>query len=163
MSDVLMLSYADVHATLAPDDCERAIVEVLIAQCSGAAYAPLRNVMIPPGAPGFMGLMPAYAAGDERKTFALKAICLMPGNPSRGLDAHQGVVTLFDGDTGIPTAILNASAVTEIRTAAVTAVAPRRLSRHDSTVLAILGSGVQGRAHLRSLHEVRDWEQVRVF
>jgi ornithine cyclodeaminase/alanine dehydrogenase-like protein (mu-crystallin family) len=163
MNDVLVLSHADVHAALAPDECERAIAEVLIAQCAGAAYAPLRSVMIPPGAPGFMGLMPAYAAGDPHKTFALKAVCLMPANPSRGLDAHQGVVTLFDGDTGMPTAILNASAVTEIRTAAVTAVATRRLARHDSAVLAILGSGVQARAHLRSLRDVRDWDQVRVF
>jgi ornithine cyclodeaminase/alanine dehydrogenase-like protein (mu-crystallin family) len=163
MSDVLVLSHADVHAALAPEECERAIVEVLIAQCSGAAYAPLRSVMIPSGAPGFMGLMPAYASGDQRKTFALKAVCIMPENPSRGLDAHQGVVTLFDGDTGMPTAILNASAVTEIRTAAVTAAATRQLARRDSAVLAILGSGVQARAHLRSLRDVRDWDQVRVF
>jgi ornithine cyclodeaminase/alanine dehydrogenase-like protein (mu-crystallin family) len=163
MSDVLVLSHADVHAALAPEECERAIVEVLVAQRTGAAYAPLRNVMIPPGAPGFMGLMPAYAADDRYKTFALKAICLMPSNPSRGLDTHQGVVTLFDGDTGIPTAILNASAVTEIRTAAVTAAATRRLARDDSTVLAILGSGVQARAHLRALRDVRAWDQVRVF
>jgi ornithine cyclodeaminase/alanine dehydrogenase-like protein (mu-crystallin family) len=160
---VLVLSHADVHAALAPDECERAIVEVLIAQCTGAAYAPLRSVMIAPGASGMMGLMPAYAAGDQRKTFALKAVCVMPENPSRGLDAHQGVVTLFDGDTGMPTAIVNASAVTEIRTAAVTAAATRRLARNDATVLAILGSGVQARAHLRSLGDVRDWDQVRVF
>ena len=72
-------------------------------------------------------------------------------------------MTLFDGDTGIPTAILNASAVTEIRTAAVTAVATRRLAREDSTVLTILGSGVQARAHLRALRDVRDWAQVRLF
>ena len=163
MSDVLVLSHADVHAALAPDDCERAIVEVLIAQSTGAAYAPLRNVMIAPGASGLMGLMPAYAAADQQRTFALKAVCVMPENPSRGLDAHQGVVTLFDGDTGIPTAILNASAVTEIRTAAVTAAATRQLARRDSAVLAILGSGVQARAHLRSLRDVRDWDQVRVF
>jgi ornithine cyclodeaminase/alanine dehydrogenase-like protein (mu-crystallin family) len=167
MSDVLVLSHADVHAALAPDACEQAIVEVLIAQCRGAAYAPLRSVMIPPGAPGFMGLMPAYASGESDlthpSTFALKAICLMPANPSRGLDAHQGVVTLFDGDTGIPSAILNASAVTEIRTAAVTAAATRPLARGDATVLTILGSGVQARAHLRSLRDVRDWDQVRVF
>jgi ornithine cyclodeaminase/alanine dehydrogenase-like protein (mu-crystallin family) len=167
MSDVLVLSHADVHAALAPEDCERAIVEVLIAQCTGAAYAPLRNVMIPPGAPGFMGLMPAYASGEsdpaDPGVFALKAICLMPENPRRGLDAHQGVVTLFDGDTGIPTAILSASAVTEIRTAAVTAAATRPLARRDAAVLAILGSGVQARAHLRSLRDVRDWTQVRVF
>jgi ornithine cyclodeaminase/alanine dehydrogenase-like protein (mu-crystallin family) len=163
MSEVLVLSHADVHATLAPEACERAMAEVLIAQSTGAAYAPLRSVMIAQGASGFMGLMPAYAAGDQRPTFALKAICIMPGNPLRGLDAHQGIVTLFDGDTGIPTAILDASAVTEIRTAAVTAVATRRLAREDSTVLTILGSGVQGRAHLRALRDVRDWEQVRVF
>jgi ornithine cyclodeaminase/alanine dehydrogenase-like protein (mu-crystallin family) len=162
MSDVLVLSHADVHAALAPEACERAMAEVLIAQSTGAAYAPLRNVMMPPGAPGFMGLMPAYAS-DEDGGFALKAICLMPGNPARGLDAHQGVVTLFDGDTGIPTAILNASAVTEIRTAAVTAVATCRLAREDSTVLTILGSGVQARAHLRALRDVRDWGRVRLF
>ena len=163
MSDVLVLSNADVHAALTPEACERAMAEVLIAQSTGAAYAPLRNVMMPPGAPGFMGLMPAYARDDEGGGFALKAICLMPGNPARGLDAHQGTVTLFDGDTGIPTAILNASAVTEIRTAAVTAVATRRLAREDSTVLTILGSGVQARAHLRALRDVRAWRQVRLF
>jgi ornithine cyclodeaminase/alanine dehydrogenase-like protein (mu-crystallin family) len=163
MSDVLVLSHADVHAALAPEACERAMAEVLIRQSTGAAYAPLRNVMMPPGAPGFMGLMPAYASDDKDGEFALKAICLMPGNPARGLDAHQGIVTLFDGDTGIPTAILNASAVTEIRTAAVTAVATRRLAPEDSTVLSILGSGVQARAHLRALRDVRDWGQVRLF
>ena len=97
MSDVLVLSHADVHAALAPEACERAMAEVLIAQSTGAAYAPLRNVMMPPGAPGFMGLMPAYARDDEDGGFALKAICLMPGNPARGLDSHQGTVTLFDG------------------------------------------------------------------
>jgi ornithine cyclodeaminase/alanine dehydrogenase-like protein (mu-crystallin family) len=163
MSDVLVLSHADVHAALAPEACEQAMAEVLIAQSAGAAYAPLRSVMMPPGAPGFMGLMPAYASDDEGGGFALKAICLMPENPSRGLDTHQGVVTLFDGDTGMPTAILNASAVTEIRTAAVTAAATRRLARTDSAVLAILGSGVQARAHLRSLRDVRDWDEVRAF
>ena len=66
---------------------------------------------------------------------ALKAICLIPANPARGLDAHQGTVTLYDGETGMPTAILNASAVTEIRTAAVTAVATRVLAREDARVL----------------------------
>ena len=83
--------------------------------------------------------------------FALKAICLIPGNPARGLDAHQGIVTLFDGETGVPTAILDASAVTEIRTAAVTAVATRELAREDARVLAILGAGVQARSHLKAL------------
>jgi len=85
----------------------------------------------------------------------------MSGNPARGLDSHQGVVILSDAETGIPTAILDASAVTAIRTAAVTAVATRTLARSDARVLAILGSGVQGRAHQRALR--RDFEEVRVY
>ena len=95
--------------------------------------------------------------------FALKAICLIPGNPARGLDAHQGIVTLFDGETGVPTAILDASAVTEIRTAAVTAVATRELARKDARALAILGAGVQARSHLKALLKVRPFDHVRIY
>jgi ornithine cyclodeaminase/alanine dehydrogenase-like protein (mu-crystallin family) len=163
---VLILTDAEVHVALAPDECERAVASVLAARARGDAYQSLRSVMIPPGAPGFMGLMPAYAgggAGGATGAFALKSICLMPGNPARGLDAHQGTVTLFDGDTGMPTAILNASAVTGLRTAAVTAVATRTLARADARVLAILGAGVQAGTHLRSLAGVRPWGEVRVY
>ena len=159
---VLILSHDDVHAALEPEQCERAMAAVLTAHGRGEAYFPLRSVMIAPGAPGFMGLMPAYSAGTgdgDQGVFALKAICLMRGNPARGLDAHQGIVTLFDHDTGVPTAVINASAVTEIRTAAVTAVATRALSREDSTVLAVLGAGVQAKAHLRALRGMRGWSE----
>ncbi len=118
---------------------------------------PLRSVMRPPGAPGMMGLMPAWGMSE----FALKVVCVMPGNPSRGLDAHQGLVGLFDGETGIPEAILDASAITEIRTAAVTAVATGVLARADAEVLAILGAGVQARAHLRALRRLHRSEGIR--
>jgi ornithine cyclodeaminase/alanine dehydrogenase-like protein (mu-crystallin family) len=154
-----MLSNEDVHAALSPEDCERAMADVLVARARGEAFMPLRSVMMPQGAPGFMGLMPAYAPG----AFGLKAICLIPTNPQRGLDAHQGTVTVFDADTGMPTAILNASAVTEIRTAAVTAVATRALARDDARVLGLLGAGVQARSHLVALAGVRPWESVRVY
>ena len=95
--------------------------------------------------------------------FSLKSLCVMPGNPARGLDSHQGTVTLFDGETGAPTAILDASAITAIRTAAVSAVATRVLAREDARVLAILGAGVQGKAHLDALLPVREFEEVRVY
>ena len=120
---------------------------------------PPRSLVRFEGAAGFMGLMPAWRGAGapdgesrpaeesdltdhalpeppppDKPVFSLKAICLMPANPSRGLDAHQGIVTLFDGETGVPTAILDASAVTEIRTAAVTAVATRELARKDARV-----------------------------
>jgi ornithine cyclodeaminase len=121
--------------------------------------------MAPPGAAGIMGLMPSWRGGqpDRGAVFALKAICVIPDNPTRGLDAHQGTVTLFDGATGVPTAILDASAITAIRTAAVTAVATSLLARTDARTLAILGAGVQGQAHLRALASVRDFGQVRVY
>ena len=87
----------------------------------------------------------------------------MPGNPARGLDAHQGLVTLFDGETGVPTAILDASAITAVRTAAVTAVATGALARPDAATLAVLGAGTQARAHLRALAGVRAFERVWVY
>ena len=160
MPDVLVLSGADVRRVLTPGDCIEVMAAVLAARARGEAFMPLRSVMAAPGANGFMGLMPAWSS---EAGFALKAICVMPGNPARGLDAHQGTVTLFHGETGIPTAILDASAVTEIRTAAVSAVATRALARADASVLAVLGAGVQGRSHIEALRLVRPFTQVRVF
>ena len=162
MSSVLILSHDDVIAALPPDACADAMAEVLAAHARGEAQMPLRSVVRFEGAAGFMGLMPAWRGGEE-PVFALKSLCLMPGNPARGLDTHQGTVTLFDGATGVPTAILDASAVTAVRTAAVSAVATRTLAREDARVLAILGAGVQGKAHLKALVGVREFEDVRVY
>lgn len=159
---VLVLSHDDVIVALPPTECAERMAQVLAAHARGEAHVPLRSVMAAPGAAGFMGLMPAWRGGPEA-VFALKAICVMPGNPARGLDAHQGIVTLFAGDTGVPTAILDASAITEVRTAAVSAVATRLLAREDARVLAILGTGVQGRAHLDALLGVREFESARVY
>ncbi len=159
---MLVLSHEHVVASLEPGPCAEAMEGALEALARGEAYVPLRSVMVAPSAPGFMGLMPGWRGGQDA-TFALKAICVMPGNPARGLDSHQGIVALFDSDTGMATAILDASAVTEVRTAAVSAVATRLLARHDARVLAILGAGVQGRAHLRALSEVREFTSVRLF
>jgi ornithine cyclodeaminase len=162
---VLVLSHRDVLAALQPQPCADAMAAVLAGHARGETFMPLRSVMMPPDAHGFMGLMPGWSRGRGGGTaaFALKAVCIMPGNPARGLDAHQGLVTLFDGETGIPTAILDASAVTAVRTAAVTAVATGALARPDAATLAVLGAGVQARAHLRALAGVRAFERVRVY
>jgi len=162
---VLVLSHRDVVAALPPRACAESMAAVLAARARGETYLPLRSIMAAPGAAGFMGLMPSWRGAQQGSgaVFALKAICVMPGNPARGLDAHQGTVTLFDGETGVPTAILDASAVTAIRTAAVSAVATGLLARAGARTLAILGAGVQGRAHLEALAPVRDFEQVRVY
>jgi ornithine cyclodeaminase/alanine dehydrogenase-like protein (mu-crystallin family) len=162
---VLVLSHRDVLAALRPQPCAEAMAAVLAGHARGETFMPLRSVMMPPDASGFMGLMPGWSRGDGDGTaaFVLKAVCIMPGNPARGLDAHQGLVTLFDGETGMPTAILDASAVTAVRTAAVTAVATGALARPDAATLAVLGAGTQARAHLRALAGVRAFERVWVY
>jgi ornithine cyclodeaminase len=162
---MLVLSHDDVLAALPPDDCAEAMAEVLAAQARGETYMPLRSLMKPPESAGMMGLMPAWRGeGNGRpEVFSLKAICVIPSNPSRGLDSHQGVVVLYDGGTGIPLAILDASAVTAIRTAAVSAVATAALAREEARVLAILGAGVQARSHVNALLRVRQFEEVRIY
>jgi ornithine cyclodeaminase/alanine dehydrogenase-like protein (mu-crystallin family) len=161
----LILSHRDVLAALPLEACAEAMAAVLAQHARGGTYMPLRSVMMPPEAAGFLGLMPGWRGEQPGRAaaFALKAVCVMPGNPARGLDAHQGLVALFDGETGVPTAILDASAITAVRTAAVTAVATGLLARHDARTMAVLGAGTQARAHLRALARVRDFEQVRVY
>jgi len=109
-----------------------------------------------------MGLMPAHRGGEE-PAFGLKVVCIFPGNPARGLDAHQGAVVLFDGETGEVRAIVNASAITAIRTAAISAAATRALAREDARTLAILGAGVQAKSHLEALRTLHDWERILVW
>ena len=162
---MLVLSHDEVAAALAPEECAAAMAEVLAAHARGETFMPLRTTMKPPDAAGIMGLMPAWRgeSGQWQGVFSLKAICVIPANPGRGLDAHQGVVVLFDADTGVPLAILDASAVTAVRTAAVSAVATDLLAREDASVLAILGGGVQAHSHLNALLRVREFEAVRVY
>jgi ornithine cyclodeaminase/alanine dehydrogenase-like protein (mu-crystallin family) len=109
-----------------------------------------------------MGLMPAYRGGGS-PLYGLKAVCIFPGNPERGLDAHQGAVLLFDGETGELRAAVNASAITAVRTAAVSAVATRLLAREDARKLAVLGAGVQARSHLEAMPLVRGFDRVEIW
>jgi len=142
-------------------DCIEAMAEALRALARGDAQQPLRLVFRPANAAGLMAAMPAYRGGSA-PAFGLKAVGIFPGNAERGLDTHQGAVALFDGVTGELRALLNAAAVTAIRTAAVSAVATRLLARDDAGDLAILGAGVQARTHLRALGCVRKLRRVRV-
>jgi ornithine cyclodeaminase/alanine dehydrogenase-like protein (mu-crystallin family) len=162
MARVLVLSHTDVVQALPMDACIEAMAGVLAAHARGELHQPLRSVTRPSGSEGFMALMPSYRGGD-RPLFSLKTVCVFPRNPSRGLDAHQGTVTLYDGRTGVPSAILDASAVTAIRTAAVSGLATRLLARPSAAELAILGSGVQAAAHLRAMLAVRDLAAVRIY
>jgi ornithine cyclodeaminase len=150
VTPLLVLSEEDVVELLDMEGCIAAMEEALTALERGEVTMPLRPMVRAPGENHLLGMMPVYRGGS-RPMYALKTVAVMPDNPARGLDAHQGTVTLFDGVTGQTLAIMNASPVTAIRTAAVTAVAARRLAREDAKVLAIVGAGVQARAHLQAL------------
>ena len=106
--------------------------DALAALAREELHNPLRFVVRPPGATTLMGLMPAYRSAPA-PAYSLKTVCIAPGNRERGLDSHQGFVAVFDGETGQVLGLVNAGAITAIRTAAVTAVATRLLARPGST------------------------------
>ncbi len=156
---LLVLSAGEVRSVLGYASCADAMAAVLAARARGEVFQPLRSVLRPAGATGLMALMPSYQADAG---YGLKAICIVPGNPAAGLDSHQGIVLLSSRDTGQPLAVLNASAVTEIRTAAVSAVATGLLARPEADVLAIVGTGVQARSHLMAIAATRTLAEVRI-
>ncbi|HET8798378.1 MAG TPA: ornithine cyclodeaminase family protein [Thermoanaerobaculia bacterium] len=158
----LILSHADVEELLTMEECIGVMEEALAALARGEVHNPLRQAIRAPGAPGLLGLMPAWRSSGT-PYYGLKEVCVFPENPKRGLDTHVGTVILHSGETGEPLAILNASAITAIRTAAVSAVATKLLAREDASVLAVLGNGVQAKAHLRAIPLVREIREVRVY
>ncbi|HUZ81402.1 MAG TPA: ornithine cyclodeaminase family protein, partial [Gaiellaceae bacterium] len=152
----------DVRRLLPMRECVDVMAEALAALARGEVHNPLRFVVRPPGEASLMGLMPAHRGGPA-PLYALKAVAIFPGNSARGLDSHQGFVALFDGETGATRALLNAGAITAVRTAAVSGVATRLLAREDARTLAILGAGIQARAHLDAMRTVRDFDRVVVW
>jgi ornithine cyclodeaminase len=162
MSDVRILDHRDVTRLLPMAECIEVMAGALAALARGEVHNPLRFVVRPPGEQSLLGLMPAHRGGGE-KVWGLKTIAIFAGNSARGLDSHQGFVALFDGETGVPLTLMNAGAITAIRTAAVSGVATRLLARDDARVLAILGAGIQGKAHLEAMRAVRDFDQVVVW
>jgi ornithine cyclodeaminase len=159
---LLVLSEHDVRDLLPMPACIEAMDEVLRQLARGELHQPLRFVTRPEGAESLMGLMPAHRGGDGG-AWALKEIVVVPGNPARGLDPHQGGVLLHDGETGRLRALLNASPITEVRTAAVSAVATRALARRDARVVAILGGGVQARSHAVAMRAVLPDAELRTW
>lgn len=158
---ILILNSSQIKELLPMPDCIEVMADALSALARDEVYQPLRSIIRPPAARGLLGLMPAYRTG-EQGAFGLKAICVFPENPSQGKDAHQGTVTLFSRDTGELLALMNASEITAIRTAAVSAVATRLLARENAEVLGIIGAGVQARTHLAALATVRSIKRARV-
>src|SRR5688572_366260 len=158
---VLVLNEHEVIELLTMTECIAAMEDALAALARGEVHNPLRQAIRAPGAPGLLGLMPAWRGGGT-PYYALKEVCVFPENPKRGLDTHLGAVILHSGETGEPLAIMNAAAITAIRTAAVSAVATKLLAREDASVLAILGTGVQAKSHREAIPLVRPIRDIRM-
>lgn len=158
---VLILNNHLIHEMLPVDECIGVMERMFLDLAEGRAHNPLRSMIFPPGAQGLMGVMPGYRGGDD-PAFGVKIVCVFKENPARGKDTHQGLVSLFDGGTGEPLAFLNASAVTAIRTAAVSGLATRLLARPESSTLAIIGSGMQAATHLEAMAAVLPLQSVNV-
>lgn len=157
----LVLSEHDVEELLTMGECIEVMEDALAALARGEVHNPLRQKVHAAGAPGLLGLMSAWRGG-EQPYYALKEVCVFPQNPKRGLDTHLGAVILHSGETGEPLAIVNAAAVTAIRTAAVSAVATKLLARSEASVLAILGTGVQAKSHREAIPLVRPITEIRM-
>jgi len=159
--DVRVISQADVERLLPMAECVDLMADALATLARGDAVLPLRSMVWLPDRSGMIGLMPGYLGSPAR--FGLKIVSIFPGNHGTGYDSHQGAVLLFDPQVGSPLAVIDASAITAIRTAAVSGVATRVLARPDAGDLAILGSGVQAATHLEAMRAVRGVRRVRVW
>jgi ornithine cyclodeaminase/alanine dehydrogenase-like protein (mu-crystallin family) len=158
---ILVVSQDEVPRLLPMAACMDAMAGVLRALTGGQALLPLRTVLRLPGGAGAFGVMPAYIASPP--AIGLKAITVFPGNEGTAYDSHQGAVLLFDTGHGRLLAVMDASSITAIRTAAVSGVATRALAREDAGDLALLGTGVQAMTHLEAMLLARPIRRVRAW
>jgi len=148
---VRIISQAEVPRLLPMRECVSLMAEALRSLARGEAVQPLRTV----------ASMPAYLGAP--RALGVKVITVTPANQGTPFDSHQGAVLLFEPEHGTLVAVIDATSITSIRTAAVSAVATDALARNGVTSAAILGSGVQATAHLEALRVVRPIERVRVW
>ncbi len=135
-----------------------AIEQAMISFSAGTVVQPVRQMLPVPGQDAFMGAMPAI--GDA---MAVKVVTLYHGNAGTGIPTHQALILVFDRENGSPVAVLDGRLITEMRTAAGSAAAARKLSVPKPEAVTIMGSGVQARAHAKALAAVRPLGELRLW
>lgn len=148
-----------IRSVLRLEELISAMEHALIDFSAGRVQQPVRSLIPLPQHSGIMGIMPAVY-GD---IMGAKLVNVYPNNAARGLPTHQAIIAIFRSNTGEPLAIMDGRLITELRTAAVSAVATKLLSSPTARALAVLGSGVQARAHVRALALVRKFDDIRVW
>jgi len=158
---MLILSQSHVRELLPTRRCMTAVGDALADLARGQGVQPLRAGLLRPDRRGVLAWMPgALAAGG---VFGVKVLSIVENSSALGVESHQGAVLIFDPDDGAPLALLEAGAITAVRTAAVSALATERLARPGAAVLAVLGAGTQARSHIEAMLEVRAITEIRVW
>jgi ornithine cyclodeaminase len=158
---VLVINQSEVPKFLPMAQCVDVMAQALETLSRGGAMLPLRTILRLPDGRNAFAVMPAFM--ESPRVMGAKAVSVYPGNHGTALDSHQGAVLLFDTEHGSVLAVMDASSITAIRTAAVSAVATRALALPDASELAILGSAVQARTHVDSIRLVRPIRRVRIW
>ncbi|MDH4046295.1 MAG: ornithine cyclodeaminase family protein [Gemmatimonadota bacterium] len=156
--ELLLLSRGEVESLLDVGELLEGLEGGFIALSEGKVQAPPRSEVSVPGA-GNLLLKPAWLPGHP---MTVKLVSTFVGNSDRGLPTIQALITLVDPATGTPQAVMDGSYITAMRTAASAALSARCLARRDARVLAIIGAGVQGQAHLKLLPRVREFDEIRI-
>lgn len=157
----LIIGHDEVSKFLSMSECVSVMEEAFKALARGDALQPQRQVIWLPDKKGVLGVMSSYLGSP--KAIGSKIIAVFPGNQNTRCESHQGAVLLFECDNGKLLAVIDATSITAIRTAAVSAAATKLLAREDATNLAILGSGTQAAMHLEAISVVRPIKRVRVW
>ncbi|HLW74003.1 MAG TPA: ornithine cyclodeaminase family protein [Gammaproteobacteria bacterium] len=155
---MLVLDRKQVESLLDTDALIAALAPAMQDLSAGRVSMPGRTVAQVQERRGFLGVMPAYL--PKSHTLSCKLVTLFPENRDR--PTHQAVVMLFDPATGTPTAMLDGTSITALRTAAGSALATKLLAREDASVLLIVGTGVQALSHARAVSRVRRLKEIRV-
>jgi ornithine cyclodeaminase/alanine dehydrogenase-like protein (mu-crystallin family) len=153
------LAEAEIARVLTYEQLIPAMERALVAFSAGEVLQPVRTMLTVEEAQRFLGVMPAVT----HDAMGAKLVCFYPKNAAAGLPTHLATIVLFEPQTGRPLACLDGRLITEMRTAAVSAAVTRYLAPADARVLALIGSGVQARAHLEALRHVCHFEEVRVW
>lgn len=157
--ELLIINGGQVRQLLPMAACMDVMASALQALGRGEMHNPLRTFTWLPDKRGLLAAMPAIAPD----VMGIKVISVMPGNMNTDYESHMGAVMIFDTTYGRPLALMDASEITTIRTAAVSGVATRLLARQDASDLAILGTGAQAMSHLEAMLVARQIQRVRVW
>jgi alanine dehydrogenase len=158
---MLILSEKQVQSLIDIGELIEALEHAHIQYSTGNAVMPVRLVVPLRQIQGRITSMPGYLPED--KALGMKVVTYFQNNPQQGLPAILATIMLFSTETGKMIAVMDGSYITAIRTAAASAMATKVLAKPQTPVLAVLGAGVQARAHIRALCHIRHFEKIKIY